>query len=159
MNFEGLENVLGMFKNDKRIAVLGEVTKEYKSIIGINQDVYYASIDIDLLLNNLTSELHKYMNISKFPSVNRELNFLFNNDIHYSEIEILLFQNSKIKKLISMSLSDVYIDKKLPEGKKSYTLSFRLMDNEKTLTEKEIQSTMNKIQNIIENKFIATLRS
>jgi phenylalanyl-tRNA synthetase beta chain len=58
-----------------------------------------------------------------------------------------------------MSLSDVYIDKKLPEGKKSYTLSFRLMDNEKTLTEKEIQSTMNKIQNIIENKFIATLRS
>ena len=159
MNFEGLENVLGMFKNDKRIAILGEITKEYKSIIGINQDVYYASIDIDLLLNNLTSELHKYINISKFPSVNRELNFLFNNDIHYSEIEILLFQNSKIKKLISMSLSDVYIDKKLPEGKKSYTLSFRLMDNEKTLTEKEIQSTMNKIQNIIENKFIATLRS
>ena len=159
MNFEGLENVLGMFKNDKRIAILGEITKEYKSIIGINQDVYYASIDIDLLLNNLTSELHKYMNISKFPSVNRELNFLFNNDIQYSEIEILLFQNSKIKKLISMSLSDVYIDKKLPEGKKSYTLSFRLMDNEKTLTEKEIQSTMNKIQNIIENKFIATLRS
>ena len=53
MNFEGLENVLGMFKNDKRIAVLGEITKEYKSIIGINQDVYYASIDIDLLLNNL----------------------------------------------------------------------------------------------------------
>ena len=159
MNFEGLENVLGMFKNDKRIAILGEITKEYKSIIGINQDVYYASIDIDLLLNNLTSELHKYINISKFPSVNRELNFLFNNDIQYSEIEILLFQNSKIKKLISMSLSDVYIDKKLPEGKKSYTLSFRLMDNEKTLTEKEIQSTMNKIQNIIENKFIATLRS
>ena len=159
MNFEGLENVLGMFKNDKRIAVLGEISKEYKSITGINQDVYYASIDIDLLLNNLTSELHKYMNISKFPSVNRELNFLFNNDIQYSEIEILLFQNSKIKKLISMSLSDVYIDKKLPEGKKSYTLSFRLMDNEKTLTEKEIQSTMNKIQNIIENKFIATLRS
>ena len=159
MNFNGLENVLGIFKNDKRIAVLGEISKEYKSIIGINQDVYYASIDIDLLLNNLTSELHKYINISKFPSVNRELNFLFNNDIHYSEIEILLFQNSKIKKLISMSLSDVYIDKKLPEGKKSYTLSFRLMDNEKTLTEKEIQSTMNKIQNIIENKFIATLRS
>jgi len=159
MNFEGLENVLGMFKNDKRIAILGEITKEYKSITGINQDVYYASIDIDLLLNNLTSELHKYINISKFPSVNRELNFLFNNDIQYSEIEILLFQNSKIKKLISMSLSDVYIDKKLPEGKKSYTLMFRLMDNEKTLTEKEIQSTMNKIQNIIENKFIATLRS
>ncbi len=58
-----------------------------------------------------------------------------------------------------MSLSDVYEDKKLPAGKKSYTLSFSLMDNEKTLTEKEIQSTMTKIQNTIENKFTATLRS
>ena len=138
---------------------MGEIDNKYKSIIGINQDVYYASIDIDLLLNNLTSEFHKYKNISKFPSVNRELNFLLDNDIQYSEIEILLFQTSKIKKLTSMSLSDVYIDKKLPEGKKSYTLSFSLMDNEKTLTEKEIQSTMTKIQNTIENKFTATLRS
>ena len=159
VNFEGLENVLGIFNNDKRIAILGEIDNKYKSIIGINQDVYYASIDIDLLLNNLTSEFHKYKNISKFPSVNRELNFLLDNDIQYSEIEILLFQTSKIKKLTSMSLSDVYIDKKLPEGKKSYTLSFSLMDNEKTLTEKEIQSTMTKIQNTIENKFTATLRS
>ena len=159
VNFEGLENVLGIFNNDKRIAVLGEIDIKYKSIIGINQDVYYASIDIDLLLNNLTSEFHKYKNISKFPSVNRELNFLLDNDIQYSEIKILLFQTSKIKKLTSMSLSDVYIDKKLPEGKKSYTLSFSLMDNEKTLTEKEIQSTMTKIQNTIENKFTATLRS
>ena len=159
VNFEGLENVLGIFNNDKRIAILGKIDIKYKSIIGINQDVYYASIDIDLLLNNLTSEFHKYKNISKFPSVNRELNFLLDNDIQYSEIEILLFQTSKIKKLTSMSLSDVYIDKKLPEGKKSYTLSFSLMDNEKTLTEKEIQSTMTKIQNTIENKFTATLRS
>ena len=159
VNFEGLENVLGIFNNDKRIAILGEIDIKYKSIIGINQDVYYASIDIDLLLNNLTSEFHKYKNISKFPSVNRELNFLLDNDIQYSEIKILLFQTSKIKKLTSMSLSDVYIDKKLPEGKKSYTLSFSLMDNEKTLTEKEIQSTMTKIQNTIENKFTATLRS
>ena len=159
LNFEGLENVLGIFNNDKRIAILGEIDNKYKSIIGINQDVYYASIDIDLLLNNLTSEFHKYKNISKFPSVNRELNFLLDNDIQYSEIKILLFQTSKIKKLTSMSLSDVYIDKKLPEGKKSYTLSFSLMDNEKTLTEKEIQSTMTKIQNTIENKFTATLRS
>ena len=159
VNFEGLENVLGIFNNDKRIAILGEIDNKYKSIIGINQDVYYASIDIDLLLNNLTSEFHKYKNISKFPSVNRELNFLLDNDIQYSEIKILLFQTSKIKKLTSMSLSDVYIDKKLPEGKKSYTLSFCLMDNKKTLTEKEIQSTMTKIQNTIENKFTATLRS
>jgi len=159
VNFEGLKNVLGIFNNDKRIAILGEIDDKYKSIIGINQDVYYASIDIDLLLNNLTSEFHKYKNISKFPSVNRELNFLLDNDIQYSEIEILLLQTSKIKKLISMSLSDVYIDKKLTEGKKSYTLSFCLMDNKKTLTEKEIKSAMTKIQNTIENKFTAALRS
>jgi phenylalanyl-tRNA synthetase beta chain len=58
-----------------------------------------------------------------------------------------------------MNLSDVYEDKKLPVGKKSYTLSFSLMDNKKTLTEKEIQTTMNKVQKKIENEFKATLRS
>jgi phenylalanyl-tRNA synthetase beta chain len=58
-----------------------------------------------------------------------------------------------------MSLSDVYENKKLPDEKKSYTLSFSLIDNEKTLTEKEIQSTMDKIQHKIEKQFGATLRS
>ena len=159
IDFEGFDSILGIFNDNKRIAIVGRVSSKYKSILGITQDVYYSSIDIDLVLYVLSTKFNKYKTISKFPSVNRELNFLFNNDTQYNEVEELIFRNSKIKNLISMKLSDVYVDKKIPDGKKSYTLSFHLMDNEKTLTEKVIQSTMNKIQQTIENKFEATLRS
>ena len=58
-----------------------------------------------------------------------------------------------------MTLSDVYEDDKLPEGKKSYTLNFTLLDQLKTLSEKEISLTMNKIQTKIESKFNAELRT
>ncbi|MGY8945743.1 MAG: phenylalanine--tRNA ligase subunit beta [Flavobacteriales bacterium] len=159
IDFESFDSTLGIFNDNKRIAIVGRVSSKYKSILGITQDVYYSSIDIDLLLYVLSTKFNKYKTISKFPSVNRELNFLFNNDTQYNEVEEFIFRNSKIKNLISIKLSDVYVDKKIPDGKKSYTLSFHLMDNEKTLTEKVIQSTMNKIQQTIENKFGATLRS
>lgn len=101
----------------------------------------------------------KYKPISKFPSVIRELDFVFDKNVQYNKIEELILNNSKSKNLINMSLSDVYENKKLPDGKKSYTLSFSLIDNEKTLTEKEIQFIMDKIQHKIEKQFGATLRS
>ena len=58
-----------------------------------------------------------------------------------------------------MTLSDAYESDKLPDGKKSYTLNFILLDRLKTLSEKEISSSMNKIQSKIENEFSAKLRS
>ena len=58
-----------------------------------------------------------------------------------------------------MTLSDVYEDKKLEEGKKSYTLAFVLTNDSKTLSEKEINNSMHKIQSKIESEFNATLRS
>ena len=70
-----------------------------------------------------------------------------------------MLDKSNIKNLSSMTLSDVYEDKKLPEGKKSYTLAFVLTNDSKTLSEKEINNSMHKIQSKIESEFNATLRS
>ena len=159
IDFDGFENSLGVFNNKKRIALIGSVSNKYKTILDINEDVYYASLDIDLILKNISMNFKKYKLISKFPSVIRELNFVFDKNVQYNKIEELILNNSKSKNLINMSLSDVYENKKLLDGKKSYTLSFSLIDNEKTLTEKEIQFTMNKIQHKIEKQFGATLRS
>lgn len=92
-------------------------------------------------------------------SVKRELNFLLENNVKYNEIENYILNQSNIKNLNKMTLSDVYEDDKLPKGKKSYTLNFTLLDQIKTLSEKEISLTMNKIQSKIESKFNAELRS
>ena len=159
LEFDGFDTALELINGKDRYAIIGSISDKTKSIFEIDQKVYYASLDMDLILNNLSLGFKKYKTISKYPSVNRELNFLFDKEVKYKSIEDLILNNSKSKNLINMSLSDVYEDKKLPAGKKSYTLSFSLMDDVKTLTEKEIQSTMNKIQKKIENEFQATLRS
>ena len=89
----------------------------------------------------------------------RELNFLLEKEIQYISIENYILNESNIKNLFQMTLSDVYQSDKLPDGKKSYTLNFTLLDQLKTLSEKEISLTMNMIQTKIESKFRAILRS
>jgi len=62
------------------------------------------------------------------------------------------------KLLKEVSLFDVYTGKKLPKGKKSYALSFTLLDERKTLTDKQIDKIMGKLQQRFEKDFGAQLR-
>ena len=62
------------------------------------------------------------------------------------------------KLLKQVDLFDVYLGDKLPEGKKSYALSFILQDKSKTLTDKQIDKIMKKLQQGFEREFKAELR-
>jgi len=159
ISYDGFEKALGLFNEKEKIGIIGIINNEFKSKYELKKQVYYASLDMDLILKLININFKKYSTLSKFPSVKRELNFLLDSDINFSSIENLILKKSNIKHLESMSLSDVYENKKLPDGKKSYTLSFNLSDKTKTLSEKEISSTMNKIQTKIETEYKAQLRS
>ena len=159
ISYDGFEKALGLFNEKEKIGIIGNINTEFKSKYELKNQVYYASLDMDLILKLTNKNFKKYSTLSKFPSVKRELNFLLDSDTNFSSIENLILKKSNIKNLDSMSLSDVYEDKKLPDGKKSYTLSFNLSDKTKTLSEKEITSTMNKIQTKIETEYKAQLRS
>jgi phenylalanyl-tRNA synthetase beta chain len=159
ISYDGFEKALGLFNEKEKIGIIGNINTEFKSKYELKNQVYYASLDMDLILKLTNKNFKKYSTLSKFPSVKRELNFLLDSDINFSSIENLILKKSNIKNLDSMSLSDVYEDKKLPDGKKSYTLNFNLSDKTKTLSEKEISSTMNKIQTKIETEYKAQLRS
>jgi phenylalanyl-tRNA synthetase beta chain len=159
ISYDGFEKALGLFNEKDKIGIIGNINNEFKSKYELNKQVYYASLDMDLILKLININFKKYSILSKFPSAKRELNFLLDSHINFSSIENLILKKSNIKNLESMSLSDVYEDEKLPDGKKSYTLSFNLSDKTKTLSEKEISSTMNKIQTKIETEYKAQLRS
>lgn len=156
---EGFSNTLGLFYKKERIAIIGEINNDFKSVYSLKKRVFYSSLNIDMILDLLKIEFNKYKGLSKFPSVKRELNFLLDDQVKYNSIKKLILDKSNIKNLSSMTLSDVYEDKKLPEGKKSYTLAFVLTNDSKTLSEKEINNSMHKIQSKIESEFNATLRS
>jgi len=159
VNHDAFNNTLGLFHKKNNIALIGDVKNQFLSEFAIKNKVYYASLDLDYVLELINDDFIKYNQLSKFPNVKRELNFLLENNVKYNEIENYILNQSNIKNLNKMTLSDVYEDDKLPKGKKSYTLNFTLLDQIKTLSEKEISLTMNKIQSKIESKFNAELRS
>ena len=159
INHNAFNNTLGLYNKKNIIALIGDVKTEYLNEFNIKNKVYYASLDIDCILELVNNNFIKYTKLSKFPQVKRELNFLLEKEIQYISIENYILNESNIKNLFQMTLSDVYESDKLPDGKKSYTLNFTLLDQLKTLSEKEISLTMNKIQTKIESKFRAILRS
>ena len=159
INHNAFNNTLGLYNKKNTIALIGDVKTEYLNEFNIKNKVYYASLDIDCILELVNNNFIKYTKLSKFPQVKRELNFLLEKEIQYISIEDYILNESNIKNLFQMTLSDVYESDKLPDGKKSYTLNFTLLDQLKTLSEKEISLTMIKIQTKIESKFRAILRS
>ena len=157
IELNGFEKTLGLFIKDKKLAIIGLVDKNTCGQFDIKQEVFYASIDIDLVHKYLNTNFQKYKPLSKFQSVEKDMSFIIDKNIEYSQIKDLLMK-SQIKNLINMNLFDVYEGDKIGNNKKSYALNFTLSNSEKTLNEKEIHLAMNKIQDKLKNNFKAILR-
>ena len=99
----------------------------------------------------------KFTDIPKFPAVRRDLALLLDQNTTFEQIFKVAKQTEK-GLLKDVNLFDVYEGKNLPEGKKSYAVSFILQDDNKTLTDKDIEKIMNKLQTNFEKEFGATLR-
>ena len=98
-----------------------------------------------------------FSEISKFPAVKRDLALLLDKSVQFAEIEKIA-EESERKLLKEVSLFDVYEGKNLPDGKKSYAVSFYLQDETKTLNDKQIDAIMQKIRKNLESKLGASLR-
>ena len=148
-----------MYKHKKnRLVCFGKVDKKIIKSFGIKQELYYADFNWDLILNLVLNTKIKYSEVSKFPSVKRDLSLLIDKEVTFKELNTIAKQ-TETKILKSVNLFDVYVGDKLPEGKKSYALSFILEDNTKTLTDKYIDKVMNKLISSYETKLGAEVRS
>ena len=141
----------------RKLGVLGTLKKKLCKKFDIDTEVYFAELNWDLLMKEIKSHKTKFSEISKFPAVKRDLALLIDKKVQFAEIEKIAFDTDK-KLLKEVSLFDVYEGKNLPEGKKSYAVSFILQDEEKTLNDKQIESIMSKIQGNLEQKLGASLR-
>lgn len=141
----------------KTIATVGMLKPSLCKKWDIKQSVFYADVDWTLLYKYIPSSSVRYSEISKFPEVRRDLALVVKEEVTFGEMEALAYQTEK-KLLKKVSLFDVYKGDKLPEGHKQYALSFVLQDNEKTLTDKQIEAIMSKLLKTFEQKLDAKLR-
>ncbi|KRD10417.1 phenylalanine--tRNA ligase subunit beta [Flavobacterium sp. Root901] len=142
--------------NNDTLVEMGVVKKSILKYFGIKQDVYYADFNWDLILKIITGKI-KYTEIPKYPEVRRDLALLIDEKTTYESIFNLARQTEKVL-LKDINLFDVYQGDKLPEGKKSYALSFTIQDSTKTLTDAQIDKIMSKLQQTFETELGASLR-
>ncbi len=140
-----------------KVADLGVVKKSILKSFGIKQEVLYADINIQKLFEKTDKHQINVRDLPKFPMVKRDLALLLDNKVSYEELYNVAFQTEQ-KLLKEVALFDVYEGKNLPEGKKSYALSFLLRDNNKTLNDKVIDKVMQKLLQAFEKQFGAELR-
>ena len=150
-------DAIELLVGEKVMARIGKVSSQLLKSFDIEQDCYYAEIEIEVVESLRNKDNFKFVDIPKFNKIRRDLALLVDKNVTYSELyEAVMKEKSSILK--SVNLFDVYEGKNLPEGKKSYALSFELLNEEKTLEDKEITEVMDKIIKIFETKFQASLR-
>ncbi|MBT5859043.1 MAG: phenylalanine--tRNA ligase subunit beta [Flavobacteriales bacterium] len=151
------EGLMYMFKK-KRLVCFGKLDKKLCKAFGVKSDVYAADFDWNLILELAGYSKIKYTEVSRFPSVKRDLSLLIDKKVTFKEL-LQIAKKTEKNILKSVNLFDVYEGDKLPEGKKSYALSFVLEDKTKTLTDKYIDKVMSKLISSYEEKVGAEVRS
>jgi phenylalanyl-tRNA synthetase beta chain len=143
--------------NKKEVAVLGIVKSNILKSFDIKQEVFYADINWGNVLSLVSKTNIVYQGIPKYPEVKRDFALLLDSKTTFKEIHDLAFQTER-NLLKSMTLFDGYTGETLPEGKKSYAVSFTLQDQKSTLTDKQIDKIMGKLKNRYETELSAELR-
>ena len=149
------EGIAISFANDILVE-LGSVKKSVLKHFDIKQDVFYADFNWDLVIKLMSSKI-KFTAIPKYPEVRRDLSLLLDANVTFESVYNIARQTEK-SLLKNINLFDVYEGNNLPEGKKSYAISFIIQDSSKTLTDVQIDKIMNKLQSNFETELGATLR-
>ena len=150
---EGLTYKVG----DKHIVSMGILSKAPLKKADVSQEVYYAEFSWENILKAIKNLKVTYTPLPKFPSVKRDLALLLDKKVTFKEIKETAFRTEK-SLLKSVTLFDVYEGEKLGADKKSYAVSFTLLDEEKTLTDKQIDKIMNKLMGTYKHLFNAEIR-
>jgi phenylalanyl-tRNA synthetase beta chain len=134
----------------------GTVKKSILKHFDIKQEVLFADFNWNLILKLLSNKI-KFTDIPKYPEVRRDLALLVDKSVSFDKIYNIARQSEK-SLLKEINLFDVFEGENLPEGKKSYAISFTIQDNSKTLTDSQIEKIMSKLQSNFETELGASLR-
>lgn len=153
---KGYQYAIQLQVGDKVIGTWGQLAGGLTALAELKQPVFYAEFDWDLLVKYAKGNL-LYQEVSKFPEVERDLSLVIDKSVTFQEIEALALQTER-NLLKKINVFDVYEGDKIGEDKKAYALTFTLQDNNKTLTDKIIDKTMEKLMQVYQDKIGAIIR-
>ena len=146
-------------KNDLQVVEYGSINTETLRELDIKQDVFFADINIKNLIQAIGNSRKQFSAINYYPNTKRELSFTINKETKYDDI-IQTIKSSKIENLKEIRLVDTYDNEnKLGVDKKAYSFSFTFQAKDHTLTEEEINRSVDIIIKVLNDTFGAQLRT
>lgn len=142
--------------NKKPVVSLGLVKPQLAKLADVKQAVFYADFDWEYLLKQYSGKV-AFVEIPKFPEVRRDLSLVIDSEVKFEQVSAIAAKTEK-NLLQNINAFDVYAGEKLGEGKKSYSVSFTLIDKEKTLTDDVIDKTMQRLIAAYEKELGAVIR-
>jgi phenylalanyl-tRNA synthetase beta chain len=131
--------------NDKVVGFIGEIKRSVLKAYEIKFPVYCAEFELDYEMDL------KFGKVYKFPPVFRDISIVVKKEVSYKTIE-RIFKQSNIKNLVEFKLIDIYEGEQVKEGYKSLTFSLKFQDEERTLSDEEVNESFNKlVDNLLKN--------
>jgi phenylalanyl-tRNA synthetase beta chain len=146
-----------LIHSKQKLASLQAVGRKQLQEFDIKQQVFYIDFNFDVLLKLFERNQVTYKEISKYPAVTRDLAMVVNSNTTYEALESTA-KKLKLSRLQDIRLFDVFESDKLGKDKKSLAVSFTFLDEEKTMTDKEIESMVNKLIQGFEKELGAEIR-
>jgi phenylalanyl-tRNA synthetase beta chain len=140
----------------KPLGNAGKVKSALLKDFGIKQEIFFAELDTSLLFKLANPKL-VIREVAKFPEVKRDLSLVLDAPVIFDEIRDITLKTEK-RLVKSIGVFDVYEGENIPKGKKAYALSFTLQDETRTLTDEEIEKTMQRLIAAFEQKLGAVIR-
>ena len=152
------EGVVYSLPGEKKVlATAGCVNPAYARRFGVKQPVFVAEIDWNTLFSIVKRNKVAFRELPRFPEVRRDLALLLDESVSYADLRASAFKSAR-KLLRQVGLFDVYRGDKIPAGKKQYAMSFIIRDDEKTLTDQDVEKLMDRILEGFKSSFGAELR-
>jgi len=152
-----LDHYLIYKTNNQTIAIAGCTTKKIADKFGLKQAVYFAELNWDILSKLALQQNRKVNELPKYPSVQRDLALVVNRDLKW-ELVLQSIKKENLSKLKDVRLFDIFESEKLGNHKKSLAVNFTFLDEDKTLTDKEIDGWMQKLMISLEKEVNAEIR-
>lgn len=153
-----LSQALVLVSGKKEVARIGAVRKKVLKPFDLSGTLWHADLHLDVVASLMRRQAMKIAEPPRFPEVQRDLSMVLDRSVQYRSLEELAYETER-KLLQNVNLFDVYEGEKIGEGKKSYALSFTLRDDERTLTDKDIERVMTKLMDAFEKKLGAVVRT
>ena len=141
-----------IYIDNKKIGIIGRIHPNISK-----EDIYISEINLSLLKEIRTSKM-KYKEVSKYPSITKDVSFLLKEDIPSEEI-IKAIKKSGGKLLTKIEVFDLYKGVGIPKDMRSLGFKLYFEDPNKTLTLEEVMPIFEKIITEIEKKYKASVRS